>query len=263
MQCDTAKTADLYRTDVSQALNFAFAIVIVGLIIALAMVFRAMRTKQSVIADLEERLAAATSTTEKLQVHTNELETSLNNERLQVENEKRRAESAEEALNEATARAKEAEDQACAIESKLRGELSDPTPLGALEALRISRLWQEHVPGPGEPLPVVTDDDVHAALIVLAEASREESGTTVDISWKMTEPVRSSTALELVRICEEVMAGARSADSLMIEVSSENDSITLSATTDPALPFSGQLREVLNSTGWLTKFEPGEVILSL
>ena len=58
MQCDTAKTADLYRTDVSQALNFAFAIVIVGLIIALAMVFRAMRTKQSLIADLEERLAA-------------------------------------------------------------------------------------------------------------------------------------------------------------------------------------------------------------
>lgn len=201
----------LYGTGVSPV-SIVLAVVVVGLVIVMAILLRTRSSDKKAQTHLEEQLAIANRKSQELEARVAELDTALTEERSRVDHERQRATTAEEATNEALMRADKADEQTRTIESDLRRKLSDPTPLGALEALRISRLWQERVPGPGEPLPVETHDNVHAALVVLAEASREESGTSVDISWLAEAPVEPAKALQIVRIAEELMASARSAD---------------------------------------------------
>lgn len=259
----------MYGTDVF-AVTVILTILVVALAAAVMVLLRQRSADRATISGLtverdaaSERVAALETRVSELDERLVGLESSLAEERSRVAHETQRAVKAEDASAEATRRADEAEQLSRSIESDLRMTLSDPTPLGALEALRISRLWQEHVPGPGEPLPVDTRDEVHAALVVLAEASREESGTTVDISWQLDQAVAPGKALSIVRIAEELMAGARNADSLSLTLTAEDGSITVTARTDPPVTLSRQLASILETTGWITTFEAGEVVLRL
>ncbi len=252
----------LYGTDVSP-LAIVLAVIAFILAAAVASLLRGLSTNKKQRGRLEEQLVEERTKLSELETRAAELGVELASERSRADSENQRATAAEEAAREASKRAGDAEEKTRTIESELRRDLGDPAHLGALEALRISRLWQEHVPGPGEPLPVETHDDVHAALVVLAEASREESGTTVDISWLAEEAIGPAQALQIVRIAEELMASARNADSLDIIVTSNNGTITVTALTEPETPLTGHLKEVLDTTGWVTKFGSGEVILSL
>lgn len=173
------------------------------------------------------------------------------------------AEATERSEN-ATSRAEQAESRSRAIEAELRRQLMDPTPIGALEAVRIARLWQEHVPGPGEPIPVDTPNEVHAALTVLAEVSREDSGTTVEVGWNLSTAITPSLALCVVRLAEELIAAAREADVAMLDLADvPKGGISLTMTTTPAVNIPAQLEAVLRSTGWVRDLHPGEVKLEL
>lgn len=166
--------------------------------------------------------------------------------------------------DDAVRRAEEADARSRSIEAALRSELMDPTVIGALEAVRIARLWQEHVPGPGEPIPVETPDEVHAALTVLAEVSREDSGTTVEITWNLGDGIAPNVALCIVRLAEELIASAREADVAALDLSDlPGGGIRLTMKTTPPVALSGQLESVLRSTGWVRVLESGELTLEI
>lgn len=252
-----------YGTGVSTA-TAVLTVAVAALVVVLAVTVRSLLLTRRDRAGLSEQLEFAETRVSELTQRTTAAEVEAGRAVTKARAQSDRAAAAERGIAAAEERASTAEATSRNIERDLRDRLIDPAALGALEAGRISRLWQETVPGPGEPLPVETHDDVHAALAVLAEASREESGTTVDIDWNLDRQAGPGLALCIVRVAEELIAASRNADTARIEVHANDEgSVLLSLHTEPSVPMPTNLTEVLASTGWIDTLDVGEVVLRL
>jgi Tfp pilus assembly protein PilV len=253
-------------TTATIVLGVATFLLLIG-VLALARAQRATRAR----AEAAEKAAeAATEELEAVKAKLTEVEIEAGRASTRADTEAARAERAEaEAAAERT-RAEQAEEANARLTDALReAELEaraaqiDPAALGALEAVRISRVWQE-VAGPDEPPPTGTArDDVEAAVGVLAEASREASGIIVDVDWKRDGPTPAGLAVVLVRLVEELIAAAREADRATVEIADDDDAVTVRLHTEPPTPLPEVLAAALAGTGWVVSSEPGEVVLRI
>ncbi len=146
-------------------------------------------------------------------------------------------------------RAEAAATRAAAAEHQLA--LLPAAGLWALDERRVGRLWHERVsvtldgasPVGGAP------DPAQAAVQVFADASREESGVVVDLSWRVPRALTGAAAVLVVRVAEELIAAAFVTDGGELEVAIEGDAVTLRLRTEPPLPVTGELLAALEASG--------------
>jgi len=233
--------------------------------LALARTLRATRTRAETA---EAAVEAATEELEATRAKLTETEIEAGKASTRADAEAARADQAEADAAAERARAEQAEEANARLTDALRqAELEaraaqiDPAALGALEAVRISRVWHD-VAGPHEPPPTgAARDDVEAAVGVLAEASREASGVTIDVDWKRDAPTPATLAVLLVRLTEELIAAARDADRATVEIADDDDAVTVRLRTEPPTPLPDVLAAALAGTGWVVSSEPGDVVL--
>jgi hypothetical protein len=125
-----------------------------------------------------------------------------------------------------------------------------PDALWQLEERRVERLWRDRLAlQPDEPSPFAEGPDaLAAALRVLAEASREESGVVIDLRWDLHEPLRNDRRVQLVRIGEELVAAMRDRDGGSLEVADGargSGVVELRVRTSPAVELSPSALEAL------------------
>jgi membrane protein implicated in regulation of membrane protease activity len=244
-----------------QAAVIILAIVAALLAVGLVAVAWSRRATRRRLTATDAKLTATEETLEATRSTLTETEIEAGRATTRAEAETTRADDAE---RDAT----EARDEL----ERVRASGGDASVLGGLEAVRITRLWRD-VAGAADPPPVATDDEVEAALNVLAVVSREASGTTVAVDWKRTTPVPPAAALLVVRIAEELIASVKHADRATLEVGEATTptegegeggtAVTVRILSDPATPLPEGLAEVLGSTGWVTSSDPGEVEVRL
>ena len=130
-----------------------------------------------------------------------------------------------------------------------------PSPaadLWPLEARRLDRLWQERVSVvPTDPPPVATGAvPVRAALAVVTEASREESGVVVELRWDDDLEVPLGRAALVVRVAEELVAAAHSSDGGELVVGpAEGGGVSLVLRTEPSVALPPDLLTALAALG--------------
>jgi len=169
----------------------------------------------------------------------------------------RAAELAEQAKVAAVARAEAAEIRLVDLSGRATALEAGPPPadatsLWALERRRLARLWRERVAVvPDDPAPVdVADDQVRAAVDVLAEASREESGVGIDVRWTLDSPVPDAHAVAVVRCVEELLAAARRSDGGELLVAGGNGGgVLLELRLEPTIELPDDLVEALRDLG--------------
>jgi hypothetical protein len=136
-----------------------------------------------------------------------------------------------------------------------------PEALWRLEVQRIERLWRDRLAlQPDEVSPMAkADHEVGAALRILSDASREESGVVVDLMWHVDFDCPPDRCIQLVRLGEELIAAMRDSEGGELEVIGEEDRtifflvrtlppIELPATLTHVLDDFGAMREVADTT---------------
>jgi|GEM_PF-2779445 len=180
----------------------------------------------------------------------------------------RAAELSEQAAAAALARAEAAEVRLVDVSGRATALEAGPPPADAtslwpLERRRLARLWRERVAVvPDDPAPVdVADDQVRAAVDVLAEASREESGVGIDVRWSLDEPVPDAHAVAVVRCVEELLAAARSSDGGELVVAAGNGGgVLLELRLEPTIELPPELVAALHDLGAAPVDGPGDVV---
>lgn len=258
-----------------QAAVIILAVVTALLAAGLIAVAWSRRSTRKRLAATDATLTTTEETLEATRTTLTQTEIEAGRATTRAEAESSRAEAAETEAAEARTRADDAERAAAEARDELERVLAaggDTSVLGGLEAVRITRLWRD-VAGAAESPPVATDDEVEAALNVLAQVSREASGTTVAVDWKRTTPVPPAAALLVVRVAEELIASVKHADRATLEVGEATTpaegagearaAVTVRILSDPPTPLPEGLAEVLGITGWVTSSDPGEVEVRL
>lgn len=264
-----------------QAAVIILSVVTALLAAGLIGVARGLSTTRKSLAATGEKLATTEDDLEATRTKLTETEIEAGKATTRAEAETTRAVAAEHALAEAEAKVEAAERAAATTAQELhrvradalaRG--GDPSVLGGLEAVRITRLWRDVAGGADSP-PVATDDEVEAALNVLAEVSREASGTTIAIDWKRTSPVPTASALLVVRVAEELIASVKHADRATLEIgeatittghegggdesAEPRTAVSVRILSEPPTPLPEGLAEVLAGTDWVASREPGQI----
>jgi hypothetical protein len=191
-----------------------------------------------------------------------------------LEAETRRAGEAERAAQRSAARAKlEArraiEAEAARVEADTQREtalqgmgLLRPDGLWALEKVRVERLWRDRLALLPEDVSPLADTDAEgeAAVKIFAEASREESGVVIDLSWQVHDPPDPALAVVLVRLAEELIAATRRANGGELAVETGPSSVLFRLRADPPVPAPEALAAACASSGWtLTDTEEGAI----
>jgi len=172
-----------------------------------------------------------------------------------VESEAKRADAADEAATASAREAEKAEAVARAASERalaLERATVDAPALWALEAIRFDRMWRDHAAvGPNAPSPLAeTDDPARAAVEILAEALREDSGTAIELRWKAGGVLGPAPAARLVRACEELFAVARRVDSGVVEVDTDDaGAFVVRFRTDPLLEPPDHVVAALEAAG--------------
>lgn len=184
----------------------------------------------------------------------------------------RRSEVAEEKVAEAIDRADQSEERAlaasevaatveverAAVQAELAAALEirlfDADGMWGFGRRRMERLWRDRLrlfPDDEPPLDG-SSADAEAAVRLMAEASREESGVVIDVSWSVTDALSPARTALLVLLAEELIAIARESDGGELDVSADADAITVTLRADPVTGASTveELRRAVDSFGW-------------
>ena len=192
-----------------------------------------------------------------------------------------RTEAAEEKVAEAIDRADQSEERALAaveaaaeveaerdvvqaeLAAALEIRLFDADGMWALGRRRMERLWRDRLrllPDEASPLDGSTGDP-EAAVRLMTDASREESGVVVDLTWAVTEELSPARAALVVLLAEELIAVARESDGGELDVVSTDDGIVVTLTADPPTEAATveELRGAVASFGWTLSSEDDRV----
>jgi hypothetical protein len=152
---------------------------------------------------------------------------------------------AEVARLDAEARADKAEAEAAA------GAALDPMGLWALETVRLDRVWRDLVvPDPTQASPLAeTSDPSRSGIEIQAGSLREQSGVSIEVVWKVDDPLAPATGALLVRAAEELLAVARAADSATLTAWVEGGDLVMSLVCDPAVALPPHLHAALDAAG--------------
>ena len=200
-----------------------------------------------------------------------------------IESEQR-MEAAEEKVAEAIDRADLSEERALAADdarvvaeaerasvaselaSALEVLLFDADGMWALGRRRMERLWRDRLrllPDEESPLDG-SDGDPEAAVRLMTEASREESGVVVDLTWSLTRPLSPAHAALVVLLAEELIAVARESDGGELEVAGDDAGVVVTLRADPATDPAtvAELADAVGSFGWtLATEDPTAVVV--
>lgn len=195
-----------------------------------------------------------------------------------------RTEAAEEKVAEAIDRADQSEERALAADdarlvaeaervavatelaAALEVRLFDADGMWALGRRRMDRLWRDRLrllPDEESPLDG-SDGDAEAAVRLMTEASREESGVVVDLTWSLAHPLSPARAALVVLLTEELIAVARESDGGELDVSGDDDEIVVTLRADPATDPAtvAELATAVASFGWtLSTDDPDAVVV--
>jgi hypothetical protein len=194
-----------------------------------------------------------------------------------------RTEAAEEKVAEAIDRADQSEERALeAAEARAAAEverdavrtelvsaleirLFDAAGMWAIGRRRLERLWRDRLRLlPDEPSPLDgSDRDPEAAVRLMTEASREESGVVVDLSWSLADALSPARAALLVLLAEELIAVARTSDGGELAVAGVPDGIEVTLRADPPTeaPVVAELRAAVETFGWTLDVVDGAVVV--
>ncbi len=186
----------------------------------------------------------------------------------------RRSEEAEEKVAEAIDRADRSEERALAasesaavVEAELAAALEirlfDADGMWAFGRRRMERLWRDRLrlfPDDEPPLDG-SSADTEAAVRLMAEASREESGVVVDVVWSVTDDLSPARTALLVLLAEELIAIARESDGGELDVRTDGDAIMVTLRADPGTGAATvtELRRAVESFGWTLTADDREV----
>lgn len=194
-----------------------------------------------------------------------------------------RTEAAEEKVAEAIDRADQSEERALAADdareaaeaerlaaaselaAALEIRLFDADGMWAIGRRRMARLWRDRLrllPDEEPPLDG-SDGDPEAAVRLMTEASREESGVVVDLSWSLTEPLSPARAALVVLLAEELIAVARESDGGELDVAPGDDEIVVTLRADPPTEAAtvDELRTAVASFGWTLSHDAAAVVV--
>jgi hypothetical protein len=195
-----------------------------------------------------------------------------------------RTEAAEEKVAEAIDRADQSEERALAADdartlaeaervaaasqlaAALEVRLFDADGMWALGRRRMDRLWRDRLrllPDEDSPLDG-SDGDPEAAVRLMTEASREESGVVVDLTWSLTRSLSPARAALVVLLAEELIAVARESDGGELDVADGDHEIVVTLRADPATDPAtiAELGAAVASFGWsLTTDDPAAVVV--
>lgn len=169
-----------------------------------------------------------------------------------------RADQSEERALAAVEAAAEVEAEREAVQAELAAALEirlfDADGMWALGRRRMERLWRDRLrllPDEASPLDGSAGDP-EAAVRLMTEASREESGVVVDLTWSVTEELSPARAALVVLLAEELIAVARESDGGDLDVSSVDEGIVVTLTADPPTEPATveELRAAVASFGW-------------
>jgi hypothetical protein len=231
------------------AVVIVLAVLVLVLIAWLYGTRHALREARARGDELNGRLEAANQDVERAMADVAETESKLETERERVAAAKKEAEASAKEAEKSDAVARAATERALALERRAL----DAAGLWALEAVRFDRLWRDHAAvGPNTPSPLAdTPDPARAAVEILAEALREDSGTAIEVQWKADEVAAPAPAARLVRACEELLAVARTVDNGVIEVHRGDvaGSFVVRVRTDPVLDPPEHVLAALEAAG--------------
>jgi hypothetical protein len=187
----------------------------------------------------------------------------------QAEEAVAKAIAAEHAASEAVTRAEKAESEIVEARRDRDATLAgagpfQPEALWQLEVQRVQRLWRDRLAlGPGEEAPLTKDShDVGAALRVLSECSREESGVVVDLMWHVDFDIPPDRCIQLVRLGEELIAAMRLSEGGELEVIGEEDrTVFFLVRTLPPIELPQPLTDVLDAFGAMREMADSTVVL--
>jgi hypothetical protein len=209
--------------------------------------------------ELNTRLEAANHDVDRAMADVAETKSKLEAEREKVAAAKKEAEAAAKEADKSDAVARAATERALALER----QALDASGLWALEAVRFDRMWRDHAAvGPDALSPLAdTSDPARAAVEILADALREDSGTAIEVQWKADEVAPPAPAARLVRACEELLAVARAVDGGVIEVHRGDvpGSFLVRLRTDPVLQAPAHVLAALEAAGLAPKAD-GDVV---
>lgn len=195
-----------------------------------------------------------------------------------------RTEAAEEKVAEAIDRADQSEERALAADdaraaaeaertvvatelaAALEVRLFDADGMWAIGRRRMERLWRDRLrllPDEESPLDG-SDGDPEAAVRLMTEASREESGVVVDLTWSLSRSLSPARAALVVLLAEELIAVARESDGGELDVAEGDHEIVVSLRADPATDPAtvAELGAAVASFGWtLTTDDPAAVVV--
>jgi hypothetical protein len=162
----------------------------------------------------------------------------------------------------------EADQAATAIElaTALEVRLFDADGMWALGRRRMERLWRDRLrllPDEDSPLDG-SERDPEAAVRLMTEASREESGVVVDLTWSLAKPLSPARAALVVLLAEELIAVARESDGGELDVTGGEDEIVVALRADPATEPAtvAELDAAVASFGWrLDTDDPAVVVV--
>lgn len=197
------------------------------------------REATAAAADLSEARAKL----EAERQHSTELASARDEAEARADKAERSAAEAEEARADAEARAERAEAAA--------SDPLAPMALWALETVRLDRLWRDLVvPDPSTTSPLATTGDPsRSAAEIFADALREQSGTSIEVVWRVGSAVPPAPGAVLVRVVEELLAVARAADTGTLTVHDDGDDIVVVLDTDPPVTAAAHLRAALEAAG--------------
>jgi hypothetical protein len=215
----------------------------------------ALREARALGDELNGRLEVANHDVERAMADVAETKSKFEAERERASAATQRAEASAKEAEKSDAVARAATERALALERRAL----DAGALWALEAIRFDRMWRDHAAvGPNEPSPLAdTSDPARAAIEIVAEALREDSGTTIEVQWKADEVAAPAPAARLVRACEELLATARSVDNGVIEVHRGDvaGSFVVRVRTEPVLDAPDHVLAALEAAGLDPKTE--------
>jgi hypothetical protein len=175
---------------------------------------------------------------------------------------------ADEAVAAAAAAAKEAEKSDAVARAASERALAleratvDAPGLWALEVVRFDRMWRDHSAATPDTLSPLgeTLDPARAAIEILTEALREESGTVIDLRWKATTVPGPAPAARLVRACEELLAIARRVDVGVVEVDDDGSgAFVVHVRTEPPLDPPAHVVAALDAAGCAPEVAEGGI----
>lgn len=249
-------------------------LVVLGVIaLALLVVVAVMRgraaTAAAVLVDAERRLVLADERTEKAEAESRSAEARRKTAEDQVADLRQAVTTAEQAATDAEEARVAAEDEAgarvaeavaAAEEARVAGERlvesaavrADGGGLWFLEAVRVERRWRSTVVGSTEvSLFEGADEPARLALAAVIDAIREESGTSFDLAWQLTEVVPPPLAFSLVRAGEEILSAvAITSNGGVLEVVPEAGAVVLALRADPEPDLPAELLAVFDVLGW-------------